>query len=48
MFQMGLNHVFLDFFTHAAIGAAATLLLILSVGVGMPSRSSVRHTSRKP
>lgn len=45
---MGLNHTLLDFFSHAAAGAATVLIIIFFVGLGMPRRSEVvlRRTRR--
>jgi len=45
---MGLNHVLLDFFSHAAAGAATVLLVILVIGIGIPRRSAapIRRSNR--
>jgi len=37
---MGLDHVLIDFFAHAAAGAASVLVVIFFVGIGIPRRSS--------
>jgi hypothetical protein len=38
---MGFDHSFVEFLTHAAIGAMAVLLVIALVGIGIPRRSTV-------
>ncbi len=45
---MGLDHVLIDFFAHAAAGAASVLMIIFVVGLGMPRRaeSPVRRNRR--
>ena len=45
---MGLDHVLLDFFSHAAAGAATVLLVIFFIGLGIPRRSTapVRRNNR--
>ena len=46
--SMGLDHVLLDFFSHAAAGAATVLLVIFFVGLGIPRRSAapIRRNNR--
>ncbi len=36
---MGLDHVLIDFFAHAAAGAASVLMIIFVIGLGMPRRA---------
>ena len=36
---MGLDHVLIDFFAHAAAGAASVLMVIFIVGLGLPRRA---------
>ncbi len=45
---MGLDHVLIDFFAHAAAGAASVLMIIFVVGLGIPRRaeSPVRRNRR--
>ena len=45
---MGLDHVLIDFFAHAAAGAASVLMIIFVVGLGLPRRveSPVRRNRR--
>jgi hypothetical protein len=45
---MGLDHVLIDFFAHAAAGAASVLMIIFVVGLGMPRRaeSPIRRNRR--
>ena len=45
---MGLDHVLIDFFAHAAAGAASVLMIIFVIGLGMPRRaeSPVRRNRR--
>jgi hypothetical protein len=45
---MGLDHVLLEFFGHAAAGAATALVVIFFVGLGIPRRSAItiRRTHR--
>ena len=38
---MGLDQAFIAFFTRAAVGVAAALLVILFAGVSIPRRSAV-------
>jgi len=38
---MGLDQAFIAFFTRAAVGVAAVLLVILFAGVSIPRRSAV-------
>ena len=40
LLSMGLDHVLVDFFAHAAAGAASVLVVIFFVGIGIPRRSS--------
>lgn len=46
--SMGLDHVLLEFFGHAAAGAATALVVIFFVGLGIPRRSAavIRRTHR--
>jgi hypothetical protein len=37
--SMGLDHVFVDFLSNAALGTAAALLVIFFVAIGIPRRS---------
>lgn len=45
---MGLDHVLIDFFAHAAAGAASVLMIIFVIGLGMPRRaeSPIRRNRR--
>jgi len=44
---MGLDQAFIAFFTRAAVGVAAALLIILFAGIGIPRRSAVAiHRTR--
>jgi len=45
---MGLDHVLIDFFAHAAAGAASVLVIIFFIGIGIPRRSAavIRRTHR--
>jgi len=38
---MWLDQAFIDFFTRAAVGVAAALLVILFASIGIPHRSGV-------
>lgn len=38
---VSLGHAFLDFLSHAAIGAVSVLAILLGVGLGMPRRAAV-------
>jgi len=40
LLSMGLDHVLIDFFAHAAAGAASVLVVIFFVGIGIPRRSA--------
>ncbi len=46
LLSMGLDNVLIDFFAHAAAGAASVLVLIFLVGVGIPRRTSFRRIGR--
>jgi len=45
---MDLDHVLIDFFSHAAAGAASVLMVIFIVGLGMPRRaeSTIRRNRK--
>ena len=41
LLRMSLDQAFVDFFTRAAVGVAAALLVILVASIGIPRRSPV-------
>jgi len=45
---MGIDHALIDFFAHAAAGAASVVFIILLAGIGIPRRSAavIRRTHR--